>query len=81
VIPTEAEEEKKRLIDQLWMAREPLIAKAVENCAVSHIANGILFLDYQHPLHRAWAKVLTSGKMPRLKAVARQLGIVVEVLS
>ena len=36
VIPTKAEEEKKRLIDQLWMEREPLIAKAVENCAVSH---------------------------------------------
>jgi hypothetical protein len=38
-------------------------------------------LDYQHPLHKAWAKILTSGKMPRLKAVARQIGIVVEVLS
>jgi hypothetical protein len=81
VIPTKAEEEKKRLIDQLRMERETLIARAVENCPVSHIANGILFLDYQHPLHKAWAKILMSGKMPRLKAVARQIGIVVEVLS
>jgi hypothetical protein len=81
VIPTKAEEETKRLIDQLRMEREPLIARAVENCGVSHIANGILFLDYQRPPHKAWAKVLTSGKMLRLKAVARRIGIVVEVLS
>ncbi|MFY9984055.1 MAG: hypothetical protein WAM44_20395 [Chthoniobacterales bacterium] len=81
MIPTKADEEKKRLIDRLWMEREALLAKAVENCAGSHLANGILFLDYQHPLHKAWAKILTSGKMPRLKAVAKQIGIAVEVLS
>jgi hypothetical protein len=81
VIPTKAQAETTRLIDQLKLEREPLMARAVENCAVSHMANGILFLDYQHPLHKAWAKVLTSGKVQRLKAVARQIGIVVEVLS
>jgi hypothetical protein len=81
VIPTKAQAETTRLIDQLKLERETLMARAVENCAVSHMANGILFLDYQHPLHKAWAKVLTSGKVQRLKAVARQIGIVVEVLS
>jgi hypothetical protein len=81
MLPAKPEYEKKRLIDELWRERESLLAVAVDHCSVSHFANGILFLDYRDPLQNAWAKVITSGKMLRLEAVAKQIGISVEVVS
>ena len=58
-----------------------LIARAVERAPGCRFENGVLFLDYQDTEDKAWAKVFTSEKMPRLKAVAKQIGIVVEVVS
>jgi hypothetical protein len=80
---TKPEEEKRlRLIDELWREREVLLARAVENVSACRFENGVLFLDYQDPVYKAWAKVFTaSEKMPRLKAVAKQIGILVEVVS
>ena len=81
--PEKPEEEKRaRLIGELWREREALMARAVENAPGCRFENGVLFLDYQDPLYSGWAKVFTaSEKMPRLKAIAKQVGIVVEVVS
>jgi hypothetical protein len=81
--PTKLEEEKRlRLIDELWREREALMARAVENVSECRSENGVLFLDYRDPAYKAWAKVFTaSEKMPRLKAIAKQIGILVEVVA
>ena len=82
MIPTKAKEEKRaRLIDELWREREALMARAVENAPECRFENEVLFLDYEDPSYKAWAKVFTLEKMPRLKAIAKQIGIVVEVVS
>jgi hypothetical protein len=81
--PEKPEEEKRsELIDELLRRHEPLIARAVESAPGCRFENGVLFLDYQDPLYSGWAKVFTaSEKMPRLKTIAKQIGIVVEVVS
>jgi hypothetical protein len=83
VLPAKPEEEKRAmLIDELWREREALIARAVERAPGCGFENGVLFLNYRDPEDKAWAKVLSaSGQMLRLKAIAKQVGIVVEVLS
>jgi hypothetical protein len=83
VSPAKPEEEKRAtLIDELWREREALIARAVERAPGCRFENGVLFLVYQDTEHKPWAKVLSApGQMLRLKAIAKQVGIVVEVLS
>jgi hypothetical protein len=81
--PEKPEEEKRsELIDELLRRHEPLIARAVESAPGCRFENGVLFLDYQDPLYTAWAKVLTDVKQkPGLEAAAKQIAIVVEVVS
>jgi hypothetical protein len=81
--PTKLEEEKRvRLIGELWREREAIMARAVQNAPECRFENDVLVLDYQDSDDKAWAKVFaTSDKMPRLKAIAKQIGIIVKVVS
>lgn len=83
MLATKPEEAKRsELINELLRRHEPVIARAVESAPDCSLKNGTLFLSYQDPAYSAWAKVLVDLKQKlALEAAAKQVGIVVEVVS
>jgi hypothetical protein len=74
------EEEKQReLAHELKRLDEPLIATAIESAIGCRLENGVLYLQYSHPSVNNFI-LEDSRRKPALDAVAKQIGIEVQVL-
>lgn len=74
------EEEKQReLAHELKRLDEPLIATAIESAIGCRLENGVLYLQYSHPSVNNFI-LEDSRRKPALGAVAKQIGIEVQVL-
>jgi hypothetical protein len=74
------EEEKQReLALKLKRLDEPLIPTAIESAIGCRLENGVLYLQYSHPSVNNFI-LEDSRRKPALHAVAKQIGIEVQVL-
>jgi hypothetical protein len=74
------EEEKQReLAHELKRLDEPLIATAIESALGCRLENGVLYLQYSHPTVNHFI-LEDSRRKPALDAVAKRIGIEVQVL-
>ena len=73
------QKEKRELVRELKRRNERMIATAIESAIGCRLENGVLYLQYSHPSVNNFI-LEDSRRKPALDAVAKQIGIEVQVL-